>query len=534
MTIPSRCVAERNAFESRLGRATAEGDVRLLTRVETDITFCAITRGSVKRQYLILVLLVIGLRVAAATLFPVAGDEAYYWEWSRRLAFGYVDHPPMVAWTIALFDWGAHNALRLRAGFLLCGVIAALATWDFVRAATGSGMRAMLAALAVTSTPLALLAFNLAAPDGPFLAMWIATLAFALRALRQRSMQWWMLAGLALGLTALSRVFAVSLAVGILWAIWSARGSERTNWRGAAVAAIVALIVVTPYVLWNALHGWAGLEFAVSHRHHFVAFSPLRTIVTVVGALACGALFFVPMVARSFVTELRDVSVAGRLLIGSAAPLIAVVLILSSFEPVELYWFAGPMLSLLVLAFIVPEQWDVFRRRAVAALVPTLVLAIVASLLACAPAAAIVRLANLLPPNVSSRSALEIYSDRGLAQALRARYGDSVIVTDEYGLSSMMDFYGGIAPNVIGYNSEGREALRWLEKPHVKQMLYLDHIEVSERPDMLSLLKLACGSLEPMPGIVVREGRFPIHAFSLSRCVNFDSRSVAILNHATR
>jgi hypothetical protein len=96
----------------------------------------------------------------------------------------------------------------------------------------------------------------------------------------------------------------------------------------------------------------------------------------------------------------------------------------------------------------------------------------------------------------------------------------------------MMDFYGGIAPNVIGYNSEGREALRWLARPQAKQMLYLDHIDVNARPDMLRLLKLACGAVEPMPGIVVRVDRFPIHTFSLSRCVNFDSRSVAILNHA--
>ena len=27
-------------------------------------------------------------------------DEAYYWMWSRRLATGYFDHPPMVAWLI--------------------------------------------------------------------------------------------------------------------------------------------------------------------------------------------------------------------------------------------------------------------------------------------------------------------------------------------------------------------------------------------------------------------------------------------------
>ena len=46
------------------------------------------------------------LRLLSAWKFPLSGDEAYYWEWSRRLALSYVDHPPLVAWTIALFDHG--------------------------------------------------------------------------------------------------------------------------------------------------------------------------------------------------------------------------------------------------------------------------------------------------------------------------------------------------------------------------------------------------------------------------------------------
>ena len=37
------------------------------------------------------------IRLVFAALLPVFPDEAYYWEWSRRLAPGYFDHPPMVA-----------------------------------------------------------------------------------------------------------------------------------------------------------------------------------------------------------------------------------------------------------------------------------------------------------------------------------------------------------------------------------------------------------------------------------------------------
>src|ERR1700749_177657 len=48
------------------------------------------------------------LRLAAAAVTPLTFDEAYYWMWSKALAGGYYDHPPMVA-------------LVVRAGTLIAG-----------------------------------------------------------------------------------------------------------------------------------------------------------------------------------------------------------------------------------------------------------------------------------------------------------------------------------------------------------------------------------------------------------------------------
>ena len=67
------------------------------------------------------------LRAVMATLLPLSADEAYYWLWSKHLAAGYYDHPPMIAWAI-------------RAGTLLFGdtplgvrlmgvVLSLLASW---------------------------------------------------------------------------------------------------------------------------------------------------------------------------------------------------------------------------------------------------------------------------------------------------------------------------------------------------------------------------------------------------------------------
>src|SRR4051812_22145477 len=42
------------------------------------------------------------LRLSLAGSLGFIADEAYYWMWSQNLAFGYYDHPPMVAYFVKL------------------------------------------------------------------------------------------------------------------------------------------------------------------------------------------------------------------------------------------------------------------------------------------------------------------------------------------------------------------------------------------------------------------------------------------------
>ena len=52
------------------------------------------------RVSLALIAVLIVLRAVMAAQLPLSADEAYYWLWSKRLAFGYYDHPPLIAWAI--------------------------------------------------------------------------------------------------------------------------------------------------------------------------------------------------------------------------------------------------------------------------------------------------------------------------------------------------------------------------------------------------------------------------------------------------
>src|SRR6185503_9251965 len=79
------------------------------------------------RVSLALVALLMVLRAVMAGLLPLSADEAYYWLWSRHLAAGYYDHPPMIAWLI-----GAGTLLfgDTPLGVRLMGVVLSLpASW---------------------------------------------------------------------------------------------------------------------------------------------------------------------------------------------------------------------------------------------------------------------------------------------------------------------------------------------------------------------------------------------------------------------
>jgi 4-amino-4-deoxy-L-arabinose transferase-like glycosyltransferase len=187
-----------------------------------------------------------GVRVALAVGTDIYFDEAYYWQWSRHLAGGYFDHPPMVAWLMAV--------LGIRPGSLLCGAGTVAAVWGLARDVHGNREAAWRAAALWSVVSVSVMAGVWNTPDTPLLLFW----TLALWALwRER----WVLAGLACGLALLSKYPAVLLAVAFVAAAVRAR---RLPW-GAWLTAALGVLLFLPVVLWNASHGWAGFLFQLKH-----------------------------------------------------------------------------------------------------------------------------------------------------------------------------------------------------------------------------------------------------------------------------
>jgi hypothetical protein len=201
------------------------------------------------------------VRLGVAAIVPLAPDETYYWVWSRALAPGYLDHPPMVALWIRAGTWVlGHNALGVR---LLGPFSTALASWLLFDAGRRlfPGTRAGSSAVLLLNASLLLgVGSVIMTPDTPLLFFWTAALWALARVAAGGGGAWWLAAGAFGGLALDSKYTALLLWVGTgVWvlAVPSMRHWVR-RWQPYAAAAL-GFALFCPVLWWNAEHGWAGV-----------------------------------------------------------------------------------------------------------------------------------------------------------------------------------------------------------------------------------------------------------------------------------
>jgi len=241
------------------------------------VTAASATRAGIPWRAVLIVSVAAFIRLVFAAIIPAFPDETYYWEWSRRLATGYFDHPPAVAWlvragdTLLAFVFGPVRwVLGIRLGPVLAGWIAALATVGIANR-IGGGRGATRAAILITVLPLAAAGLILATPDAPLLAATGLGLYCIVRALEhpsraRGSLIWWSLAGLALGVAFSSKFTSIFLPVAVTIAVlWRPSLRERLREPGPYIACVIATIVFLPVLIWNSQHGWIAFVYQLRH-----------------------------------------------------------------------------------------------------------------------------------------------------------------------------------------------------------------------------------------------------------------------------
>jgi dolichol-phosphate mannosyltransferase len=222
---------------------------------------------SLEKRVICATLCVLALRIAAAAAFDLLPQEAYYWAYAQHLAFGYLDHPPMVAWLIrAATAVLGKSELAVRLPALACGLVAA--GFSAGLALHLAGRRAAAWNLLLVSVlPIGFATGLAMLPDAPLFAAWAGALYFLERALLAGKARAFLPAGACIGCALLSKYTAALLGPATLLFLLVDPPSRRLLRRPEPyLGALLALACFSPVIAWNAAHHWASFVFQGPRR----------------------------------------------------------------------------------------------------------------------------------------------------------------------------------------------------------------------------------------------------------------------------
>ena len=411
-------------------------------------------------------LLILGftlLRVILAAILPLSPQEAYYWTWSRDLAWSYFDHPPLASYSIRLTTAVFGQTVF---GIKLSAVLWSLAlnlVWLRLILDMFSDRRlAFWALLALNLTVVYEVYGVVIAPDSPLIVAWSATIWAVWRASQTGAARWWYAAGAFLGLACLSKYPAALLGpVVLLYLLVSSRQRRWLATPHPYLACLVALAVFAPVLIWNAQHDWASFAFQTSRRaagmghwrpkylgeliaSQLLMATPYLLVVSI-GSLVSGW-----RARREALTDDRLL----LLLISGAVPLL-IFTSASLRSLVKMNWLAPAYWSLIILGVRSILGKRGADRRFLAGLGSSAGLFVAA--------VALIAIPNLPLGEANLWSGWKEGAARvaRLQASLRERREDSFVFSPNYKISSMLKFYLPGQPRVYAEDIYGQPALQF-------------------------------------------------------------------------
>ena len=215
----------------------------------------------------LLVALMVLIHLAIAPLVGLGVDEAHYALYGLHPALSYYDHPPMVGWLqllIAPFGYSDFT-VRLIPILLFTLINAQLFRLTNAFYPSDGGTRGLVAVLLFCGSPiLQLMGWGLV-PDLPLIFLALLVIPKVLAISRTGKISDWLWLGVLFGLAGLSKYTAVFLPFGLVFFLLLSQGWRWLLTPGPWLAAVVALLIVSPVIIWNMQHQWASFDYQFNH-----------------------------------------------------------------------------------------------------------------------------------------------------------------------------------------------------------------------------------------------------------------------------
>src|ERR1700685_3197610 len=444
------------------------------------------------RNTAVAVLALVALRLLGAAWTPLTFDEAYYWMWSKYLAFGYYDHPPMVALVIRL---GTMIAGDTEFGVRLVSILLALpmsfAVYRTAAILFGGRRVAATATILLNVTLMAAVGTLIVTPDSPLLVASSFVLLFLAKVLETGRGAWWLAVGAAVGAALLSKYTALFFGPAIL--IWLSSVPKLRRWLLSPwpyLGGLVALLIFSPVILWNADHHWVSFLKQIG-RARIEDFKPafIGELIPTQIAFATPLVFILGAMGLYALTRRKAGAMAARVLVNATFWTIVAYFTWHSLHArVEANWFAPVYPAFAIAAAVAANlaQWDIRAQRLVdfclrwAAPVGIVMFALLIVQANTGWLSGYRRDATVRSVGVGWRELAD-----GI-EAVRVRTGATCVFAPDYGTTSWLAFYLPKGTCVV----QPTQRIRWVNMPEpdpkllAGKLLYVDEARPGGRPDL--------------------------------------------------
>ncbi len=275
----------------------------------------------------------LAVRLVLMLAIGFGNDEAYTLAGARALHLSYFDHPPLHIWLAHVASLVVGETRWVRLPFVLLFAGTGWLLFLITRHLYGP-QSAVWSVLALNlSIFFTVSAGGWVVPDGVLIFSLLAAVHALLPVLTPKqngdtASPWraWLLAGLWFGLAGLSKYNAILIALGLVaFIVASPRHRRWLAHPAPYLGALVALVILTPVLVWNARNGWVSFAFQTSRGLPQSGLHPVQVLAMMAGEAA----FLSPWVVVPLVAALvgacrspgRD---ADRLMLALSLPAIVI------------------------------------------------------------------------------------------------------------------------------------------------------------------------------------------------------------------
>jgi hypothetical protein len=281
------------------------------------------------------------LNLLQARMTGLFEDEAYYWVYSRFPAWGYFDHPPMIAVFIKAGYFLFKNELGLRLMVVLAGTAVLMVLEQMLPKKNDPLFFAIVCSMAILQ-----LGSFMSLPDIPMMLFTALYFLIYRRFLNHASVVNTILMGLIIALMLYSKYQTVLI---VLFTIISNPGLLKRYQTYLFV--FIAFLCFLPHLLWQIQHGFISVEYQLIERHTGNSYKFAYTLEYLTGQILFAGPFAGPILLWSAFAY-RAGNLFEKALKYTLAGIYSFFLVMTLKGRVEANWTAPVFVPLIILSFL--------------------------------------------------------------------------------------------------------------------------------------------------------------------------------------